>query len=230
MIAMMSYLSMVNNLNEEPATSNPFMDPSLAQGYEAWYATQGRRADRLEKQLLKWLLKRFPKAHSILEVGCGTGHLTRWFESQGLRAVGLDISSVMLGEAKQMKNPAYVLADAHHLPFASQAFDLIALITTIEFLQDPLLALREAKRVARQGLILGVINCKSWIGREYRRQGGPVWNAARFFTPDELIQMVQKLEIKPIKPFWKTTLWKLWPWALPLPWGGFIGLGLSLDR
>ena len=31
-----------------------------------------------------------------LEVGCGTGHFTRWFGGQGLQATGLDLSLPML--------------------------------------------------------------------------------------------------------------------------------------
>ncbi|MBN1135320.1 MAG: hypothetical protein JXM73_01975, partial [Anaerolineae bacterium] len=59
---------------------NPFANLGLASGYEAWYETTGRRADRLEKALLKQLLARFPQASSLLEVGCGTGHFTRWLK------------------------------------------------------------------------------------------------------------------------------------------------------
>jgi ubiquinone/menaquinone biosynthesis C-methylase UbiE len=209
---------------------NPFDDPSIAQGYEAWYQTQGRRADHLKKQLFKSLLKELPKSHTLLEIGCGTGHFTRWFETQGLCATGLDISSVMLEETKTGIGPVYVLADAEHLPFALHSFDLIAFITTLEFLQNTLQALQEATRVARQGIILGAINRKSWIGREYLRQGGPIWKAAHLFSLKELRTMVKKFQRKVSSIFWKTTLWRLCPWALPLPWGGFIGVGIQLSN
>jgi hypothetical protein len=59
------------------ANMNPFVDPALVAGYETWYQTTGRRADRLEKELLAWLLARFPSAGTLLEVGCGSGHFTR---------------------------------------------------------------------------------------------------------------------------------------------------------
>lgn len=48
--------------------------------YEAWYATlRGQRVHRAERALLEWLLAAFPQARSVLEIGCGTGHFTRWF-------------------------------------------------------------------------------------------------------------------------------------------------------
>jgi len=207
--------------------SNPFADPALADGYEAWYSTTGLRVDRLEKRLLQWLLASFPEARTLLEVGCGTGHFTRWFEAQGLRATGLDISAAMMAEAARLGTEVCVRGDALRLPFARGVFDLVALITTVEFLPDPAQALAEARRVARQGLILGVINRSGLVGRRYRRQGGPVWENARFFRPRELMSLVRRVVGANAKISWRTTLWPFWPGALPLPWGGFIGMGVA---
>ncbi len=75
-----------------PSTINLFDDPKVVAGNEDWYADQGMRADRLEKKLLGLLLANFPQAKTVLDVGCGTGHFTRWMAELGLRAVGLDIS------------------------------------------------------------------------------------------------------------------------------------------
>ncbi len=126
---------------EKQININPFDDLSLVQGYEDWYMKRGRRADRLEKTLLKWLIEHFQESISILDVGCGTGHFTRWFESIGLRAAGFDISSAMLAEARQRGLRAAVQGDALHLPFEDGAVDLVAMITTIEFVEDPSIVL-----------------------------------------------------------------------------------------
>ena len=213
---------------EKQININPFDDLSLAQGYEDWYMNRGRRADRLEKTLLKWLIEHFQESISILDVGCGTGHFTRWFESIGLRAAGFDISSAMLAEARQRGLRAAVQGDALHLPFEDGAVDLVAMITTIEFVEDPSIVLREATRVARKGVFLGVINRESWIGREYQLKGAPPWQSAHFFTPNEMVQMLGAIKNYASEIFWRTTLWKFFPCALPLPWGGFIGIGLCL--
>ena len=215
-------------MTKNQTNSNPFDDLSLVQEYEDWYTNQGRRADRLEKTLLEWLIGHFQEPISILDVGCGTGHFTRWFESIGLRTAGFDISSVMLAEARLRGLRVAVQGDALCLPFEDGAVDLVAMITTIEFLEDPSVALREATRVAKKGVFLGVINRESWIGKEYQQQGGPPWQSAHFFTPDELIQMLGAIKDSASDPFWRTTLWRFFPCALPLPWGGFIGIGLRL--
>jgi ubiquinone/menaquinone biosynthesis C-methylase UbiE len=205
--------------------------PKVVAGYEAWYETAGRRADRLEKALLMQLIAGFPHAHTILEIGCGTGHFSRWFGELGFQVVGLDLSLPMLTEAARLGSPPCVRGDALALPFASQTFDLAVLVTTLEFLHDPAQALAEGLRVARHGLILGVLNRQSLLARQLKNEGGPVWEAARFFTPEELLQLVQRVVAgKRVEIIWRTTLWPLWPRALPLPWGGFIGLAVQMTQ
>jgi len=208
---------------------NPFADPALVPGYEAWYATAGQRADMLEKALLQRLLSDFPLASTVLEIGCGTGHFTRWFDQQGFRPVGLDRSAAMLAEAGRLGGPPCVRGDALALPFPTKAFDVVALITALEFVPDPVQALAEALRVTRQGLILGVLNRQSLLGRQLRRKGGPIWGTARLFTPTGLSDLARRAASgQRVRITWRTTLWPLWQGALPLPWGGFIGMVVRL--
>jgi ubiquinone/menaquinone biosynthesis C-methylase UbiE len=212
---------------ENKINHNPFAQPELAIGYNDWYQTEGLGADQKEKALLAWLLTRFPEISTILEVGCGSGHFTRWFMERGLRAVGLDLSLPMLDEAIRFGDPIYIQGNSLMLPFGSHTFDLVALITTLEFLPNPRRALIEAARVARKGLILGVLNNQSRLGRQYKSEAGPVWGVARFFTPGELRRIVRDVIGNKDGIVWRTTLWPLWPRALPLPWGGFIGMAVK---
>ena len=206
-------------------SANPFLDPALARGYEEWYETAGRRADRQEKAILRWALGHFPGARSILEVGCGTGHFTRWFAEQGFEAVGADISMPMLKEAIERGSGCYVLADAAALPFAAGAFDLVAFVTAVEFIPDVETALREAARLARRGLVLGVLNAASLLGWQRKRSGLPLWRVARFFRVDELeVLLGRSLGRRLARVAWRTTLWPCYRGALPLPWGGFIAM------
>jgi ubiquinone/menaquinone biosynthesis C-methylase UbiE len=81
--------------------ARPFDADKLAVQYEQWYSRSGRRADRLEKRLLGEWIASFAGAATVLEIGCGTGHFTRWMAQQRLQAVGLDISPAMLTEAQR---------------------------------------------------------------------------------------------------------------------------------
>jgi len=207
---------------------NPFADEKIASGYEMWYQNAGRRADKQEKILLNWLLRFFPTAECILEVGCGTGHFTRWFEKGlGLQAFGFDLSHSMLSEAKALHTPRLVQGDAGKIPFPSKSVDIVVLITTLEFLADPMVVIKEAYRLARQGILLGVINKHSILGVQNKLSGGPVWDNAQFFTISKMKKMLRGILGSRIEIIWRTTLWPMIPWYLPLPWGGFIGMAVK---
>jgi len=208
---------------------NPFFDQKVVAGYERWYETVGRRADRLEKALLAKLLAQFPEARRVLEIGCGTGHFTRWFASRGLQTVGLDISAAMLADAQRRGTGMLAMGDALSLPLQTGCCDVVAMITTLEFLEEPVRALREALRVAQRGLILGVLNRRSRLGERLRREGGPIWGAAHFYTPAELARIVKiALDGRHATLTYRTTVWPLWPRDLPLSRGGFIGMAVRL--
>jgi len=204
---------------------NPFTEQDIAGKYESWYRTSGIRADEQEKALLKELIKKFPGARSILELGCGTGHFTRWFqETCGLTAFGMDASRAMLAEAKRYGSKMLIKGDADNIPLSSNAVDISAFITTLEFLPDPEFAIKEAYRVSKKGILLGVINKNSLLGIKYKMSGGPIWRNAHIYTIKGLRKLIRKAIGKRAEITWRTTLWSLLPGHLPLPWGGFIGM------
>lgn len=217
--------------NTIPPRVNPFLEADLAARYEQWYAGPGRQAELLEKRLLQRMVRQLGDVQTILEVGCGTGHFTRWLRSLNYETTGLDSSSAMLDQARSRDGGVYVEGDALTLPFPDRGFDVTALITTLEFVADPDRALAEAARVSRRGLLLGVINRYSLLGRRYRQSGNPLWLSARFFTTSELTAMVrQNAGRRLLSTSWRTTLWPVsWVGDLPLPWGGFIGLAARLN-
>jgi SAM-dependent methyltransferase len=209
----------------------------VAAHYEAWYATPGgRRADELEKAVLNRLLQAFPRPGSALEIGCGTAHFTRWLSEQGLAAVGLDLSAAMLAQARELDGIPLLRGDAYRLPFADAAFDLAVLVTTLEFLERPQEALAEALRVARYGVVLGVLNRWSLLGLQRRLVGlfrPTVYDAARFYGVGELKRLLWPIAEKQTRIVWRSTLFpRCWPWRQArLPWGGFIGMVLmASDR
>jgi len=207
-------------------------DERVAAHYEAWYETvEGRRADELEKVILGWLLQGFPGSGSVLEIGCGTGHFTRWLSDEGLAAAGLDLSAAMLAEAQALRGVPLVQGDARRLPFADGTFDTTAFITTLEFLEQPQEALAEALRVARRGLILGVLNRWSALGLQHRLEGffrPTIYNSAHFYGVGELERLLWSVVGGKAHIVWRTTLFpRGWPWSqVSLPWGGFIGMAL----
>jgi SAM-dependent methyltransferase len=215
-------------------------DEDAAAHYEAWYETpEGRRADELEKAVLDRLLQAFPRPGGVLEIGCGTAHFARWLSEQGWAAVGLDLSAAMLAQAQTLGGIPLARGDAYRLPFADGAFDLAALVTTLEFLERPREALAEALRVARCGVVLGVLNRWSLLGLQRRLVGlfrPTVYDAARFYGVGELKRLATGgstplIAGEQARVVWRSTLFpRCWPWPQArLPFGGFIGMALIVS-
>jgi len=138
----------------------------------------------------------------------------------------------MLNEARRLGGSRYLPGDAHSLPFADRSFDVTALITVLEFFPDPARALAEAVRVARRGVLLGVLNRWSLLALRHRLSGKALWQSARFFGSGELSNLARRAAGQRAKAVvWQTTLWPI-PGLrdLPLPWGGFIGMAVHLHE
>jgi len=212
---------------------DPFADPGVAAGYEAWYETEGRVADQLERGLLGQLLGGFPGARTALEIGVGTGHFARWLKGMHWQVVGLDRSIPMLPEAARRDGVGLALGEASALPFAAAAFDVALLITTLEFLPDPAGALRDAARVARRGIVLGVLNRWNPLAWQRKRSELPLWRVAHFYSPPELSNIVHRaLGPQADRITWRTTLLPgFWPRrASRLPIGAFTGMRVVLTK
>jgi SAM-dependent methyltransferase len=220
----------------EPQPFAGFTAPA-ARRYAAWYRSPaGARMAHEEETLLGGLLAWLPGARSVMDVGCGTGHFTRWLAARGLDAIGLDVVPAMLTVARDASSAArYLQATGEQLPFRDRSVDLVAFITTLEFIADPAAALREAARVARVGLLLGVLNLASplGIGRKLAARLAPSpYRAARLPTPWGLACQVQQTLGERVSALcWATAVWPGWvPAPLRrLPCGAFIGMAVRLQ-
>lgn len=205
--------------------------------YERWYVTvKGQRVDRVERALLTWLLTSIPSAASLLEIGCGTGHFTRWLRDIPLQAIGLDRSPAMLNELRRRspETPA-VLADAHVLPFGDASRDLVLYVTALEFLEESTLALTEAVRVARQGVLLVALNRWS-AGGISRRWGAqsrqPLLGRAHDYSLGDLRKMITEAAGARLRELrWRSSVFPglSWRWRLPVPLGDVLGCAAVLS-
>lgn len=98
--------------------------------------------------------REFFLAHSkgdILEVGAGTGEMSRAFLERGHRVVATDISPNMVDQIKKKLSIEAVVADAEHLPFPDASFDTVIGAEMMYYLDHPESFVREAYRVLRPG-------------------------------------------------------------------------------
>ena len=193
--------------------------------YEQWYQTpQGRYVDALEKELFPQLIQ--PKSgQRLLDVGCGTGHNLVFFRELGLRVAGIDVSKSMLDVASKKfgSDVELYLGHAEELPFGNDSFEIVTLITGLEFVSDPTKVLREAARVAREQIYLGVLNKISLLAVNRRIKGkfrDSIYNRAKFYSIWEIEEMVKRV-VGEVPLDWRSTLF------FPLSWHKYIH---RLDR
>jgi SAM-dependent methyltransferase len=104
-----------------------------------------------------------PRAH-VLEVGCGTGVLTRALAQwPGVYAVtGVDTAPSLLDKARELAadlpNLTFQEADGRSLPFEAGAFDVVIFDSTLSHVAQPEGALEQAFRVLRPAGWLGMFD------------------------------------------------------------------------
>ncbi|MDY6831387.1 MAG: class I SAM-dependent methyltransferase [Thermodesulfobacteriota bacterium] len=169
-----------------------------AEAYEKWAENERHTSViRLQTGLMLDML-RPARGESVLDIGCGTGLIMRVLIDKGLRVTGIDPSPYMLDVAKKHLGRRACLhrGVAEDLPFDDNAFNHAVLFTTLEFVNDPLQALEEACRVAKDRLFVGVLNRYALISLQRRLKGiftDTIYNRARFFSVWELTAMLRGL-------------------------------------
>lgn len=220
---------------------NPFEREEVALTYHRWYERPpGSILAGLEKKALFHLLSPMEKG-SLLEVGCGTGYFTAWLAELGFDAVGLDRSAPMLKAARERypKIP-FLLASGKSLPFLSHSFAVVAFITSLEFIGYPGIALREASRVAKKAILLGVMNRLSpyLLYRRLRNlsmfaqaEASPC-SQARFYTIGELKGLLRSCLDRPFRAVWNTAILSPRFGYAPSRFygGGFIAMRVDLSE
>jgi ubiquinone/menaquinone biosynthesis C-methylase UbiE len=151
------------------ATSTPGGGAVMADPYasiaETDELTQRRLADVLELRAAdrqqhamgeQYLAEvRLAPGERALEVGCGTGAISRRIARRFPEAdvVGVDPSSIFIQRARELSGPlprlSFSVGDGRSLRFEDASFDLVVFHTTLCHIPGPELAIREAKRVLR---------------------------------------------------------------------------------
>jgi ubiquinone/menaquinone biosynthesis C-methylase UbiE len=219
-------------------------DLKLAKLYEEWQKSpEGVLLDRLSSELIVRLL-RPQKGDKILDIGCGTGNHLLLFYRLGLDVTGLDASPYMLDIAKsRLGNKASLkIGGAGDLPFEDNEFDLSTFIITFEFLDDPIAALKEAGRVTKNKIFIGILNSLSFgciCNKIYALFSNSIFREAHLFTLWELKRYVKKAlgnvpmewgSVKLMPSFLKKHRERIDMSSLEqsYPFGTFLGLSLKM--
>jgi len=98
--------------------------------------------------------------HRILDIGCGTGGMTKFLGQYGT-AMGMDISEIALRFCKKRELNDLFRASALNLPFADDSFDLVTAFDVVyhKWVEDDLQALTEFHRVCKDNGLLLITAC-----------------------------------------------------------------------
>jgi hypothetical protein len=182
----------------------------------------------------------------MLLTGCGAGLFLETMHKAGFEVTGQDSHPHFVTRARLKLGHSVDLhlGGSDHLRFADNTFDYVAILFALNLTSQPEPILREAYRVAKKGILAGMLNrCPSPTQEEAHRMGlsqrGP-----SSFTPlpwgrlkRMLCQWVpfQELRVRSVLPSPQCT-WRNAVWAnllnrpvYPGEWGAFYAVRVDLQ-
>ena len=169
----------------------------LANRYDDWYCSAtGQMYDKLEKKAFEKLLTNYSSGKQFLEIGCGTGHWSKFFSERGFEVTGIDISEEMIKTANRKNMPRchFQVADGQNLSFFDNSFDAATAVTTLEFSEKPQRIISEMARCVKpEGrLFFGVLNSLSSCNQKRQNNAESVYAYGQFLSPEQLKNMLER--------------------------------------
>ncbi|KRF16053.1 class I SAM-dependent methyltransferase [Nocardioides sp. Soil796] len=147
------------------------------------------------------------RGRDVLELGSGAGQCSRWVNSQGGRAVGLDLSMRQLQHSRRIDAETgvtvpQVCGTATQLPFADRSFDVVfCSFGALQFVADGAAAVAETARVLRPGgrFVFSVTHPTRWMFQDDPGEEGLVanqsyWDRTPYVEVDDETGMVNYVE------------------------------------
>jgi SAM-dependent methyltransferase len=157
---------------------------------DPWHISHARFRDKI----LRRCLKPFIRGKSVLELGCGEGHLTHAVFSKARSVVGIDISDVAIARAKSLNLPNTRFESADFLQASFEGYDVIAAIECVYYLS-----------LQEQGALLEKV-AKEHSGK-ILLLSGPIVDYRRHFSHKRLMHEFTTLGFASIKFYNLSVYW-----------------------
>lgn len=143
-----------------------------------------------------------PRTGVVLDLACGAGRHLRELSAAGIVVVGLDLSRVLLAEAREASPDAHLIrADMRRLPFRDAAFGgITSFFTSFGYFRtraEDLTVLREARRVLEAGgtFMLDFFNARqvrdTLVPRDERKIGNRLVTQTREIVGDTVVKRIE---------------------------------------
>ena len=185
---MKTVLDIVNRIPNPAAWSEgdniPWDDPAFSERMLAEHLSQehdlaSRRSEAIDRHV-EWIISEVLCSHParVLDLACGAGRYLRVLHERGADVVGLDLSAVLLAEARRLGIAApMVRGDMRYLPFRRGQFDLtVSMFTSFGYfnsLEAHAALAVEIARVTRAIIVLDLPDrdslCEGLVPRSERR-------------------------------------------------------------
>lgn len=142
---------------------------SVADTYDDHYDC--RRGRDYHTHISRYVIEALPQHGHLLDIGCGTGLFIEKYLQSGGTAVGLDLSSRMVGRARvRLGACSFAVGNGEILPFRDNSFDGISSLLVFSYVKNPGQMLSEAYRVLRPGGVIAICT----LGKKLITRGIPV--------------------------------------------------------
>ncbi len=176
---------MKNSIKSPQATRLFYSRPEIANGYDK-QRFGGASGEWVNGREIENVLALIPTFNRALDLGCGTGRLTRMLAGRG-PTVGADASFAMLQQAAKTSDASLAQADAFALPFAASSFDaIVALRVVFHFAQVEAL-LCEMGRLLQPGGS-AVFDTYQWSPRALLPLDAARWGGGVYIHPPGQIE------------------------------------------
>ena len=118
------------------------------------------------ERILSSMKDAFKDCRIILDVGIGTGRFAQYFNNNGFRIVGVDVSLPMMKQAREKGVTELVKADAQHLPFRDQSFDGSLMIHLLHLVRDWVQVVHEVGRVTKKVVVSEAGDAQGFSARQ----------------------------------------------------------------
>jgi len=106
------------------------------------------------KEIAPYFAKYVQAGGKVCDLGCGDGYGSLKLGQLGYAVTGIDVSEEMIHKAREINTgnaASFEKGNISSLPFAVNSFDAVLAINSLEWIEEPIEALKEIQRVVKPG-------------------------------------------------------------------------------